>query len=129
MLFSLESKTALVTGGSRGIGKMIATGLVKAGAAVYISSRKAQACEETAAELSEIGRCAALPADLSSEGGCRQLALDLAELEPRLDILVNNAGATWGAPISDFDATRPRKRRCTSSPGTLPSAWRRRSTP
>jgi len=103
MLFSLESKTALVTGGSRGIGKMIATGLVKAGAAVYISSRKAQACEETAAELSEIGRCAALPADLSSEGGCRQLALDLAELETRLDILVNNAGATWGAAISDFD--------------------------
>jgi len=103
MLFSLESKTALVTGGSRGIGKMIATGLVKAGAAVYISSRKAQACEETAAELSEIGRCAALPADLSSEGGCRQLALDLAEAEPRLDILVNNAGATWGAAISDFD--------------------------
>jgi NAD(P)-dependent dehydrogenase (short-subunit alcohol dehydrogenase family) len=102
-LFSIAGKTALVTGGSRGIGKMIATGYVEAGAKVYVSSRKAEACEELAAQLSDIGECVALAADLSTEPGCRGLAEALAEREPRLHILVNNAGNTWGAPFEEFD--------------------------
>ncbi|MGD0379435.1 MAG: SDR family oxidoreductase [Acidimicrobiales bacterium] len=102
-LFSIAGKTALVTGGSRGIGKMIATGYVEAGAKVYVSSRKAEACEELAAELSDVGECVALPADLSTEPGCRALAAAVAERESRLDILVNNAGNTWGAPFEEFD--------------------------
>jgi len=102
-LFSIAGKTALVTGGSRGIGKMIATGYVEAGAKVYVSSRKAEACDEVAAELSAIGECIALPADLSTEPGCRALAAALAEREPMLHILVNNAGNTWGAPFEEFD--------------------------
>jgi NAD(P)-dependent dehydrogenase (short-subunit alcohol dehydrogenase family) len=102
-LFSIAGKTALVTGGSRGIGKMIATGYVEAGATVYVSSRKAEACEELAAELSSLGSCTALPADLSTEPGCRALATALAERESLLHILVNNAGNTWGAPFEEFD--------------------------
>src|SRR5688500_15842566 len=102
-LFSIAGKTALVTGGSRGIGKMIATGFVEAGATVYISSRKAEVCDEVAAELSKVGTCVALPADLSTEDECRRLAGEMAGREDRLDILVNNAGATWGAPIDEFD--------------------------
>ena len=102
-LFSITGKTALVTGGSRGIGKMIATGFVEAGARVYVSSRKAEACDELATELSDRGQCMALPADLSTEAGCRALAETLAEREPRLHILVNNAGNTWGAPFEEFD--------------------------
>jgi len=102
-LFSVDSKTALVTGGSRGIGLMVATGFVEAGARVYISSRKAEVCDRVAAELSESGECISLPADLSTESGCRALAAAVAEREDRLDILVNNAGATWGAPLEEFD--------------------------
>lgn len=102
-LFSISGKTALVTGGSRGIGKMIATGYVEAGAKVYISSRKADVCDEVAAELSEHGTCIALPADLSSEENCRLLAGQIAERESSLDILVNNAGATWGVPLAEHD--------------------------
>jgi len=102
-LFSIAGKTALVTGGSRGIGLMIASGYVDAGAKVYISSRKAEVCDEVAAELSTRGECVSLPADLSTEDGCRGLAEQLAAREDRLDILVNNAGATWGAPIESFD--------------------------
>jgi len=102
-LFSVDGKVALVTGGSQGIGRMIATGLVEAGATVYISSRKQDVCAAVAAELSEFGRCAALPADLSTEDGCRRLAAALAQREDRLDVLVNNAGATWGAPLEEFD--------------------------
>ena len=102
-LFSIAGKTTLVTGGSRGIGRMIATGYVEAGARVYVSSRKAEACDQLAAELSEAGECIALPADLSTELGCRTLAAALAEREPRLDVLVNNAGNTWGAPFEEFD--------------------------
>jgi NAD(P)-dependent dehydrogenase (short-subunit alcohol dehydrogenase family) len=102
-LFSIAGKTALVTGGSRGIGLMIASGYVDAGAKVYISSRKAEVCDEVAAELSTRGECISLPADLSTEDGCRGLAEQLAAREGRLDILVNNAGATWGAPIESFD--------------------------
>jgi NAD(P)-dependent dehydrogenase (short-subunit alcohol dehydrogenase family) len=102
-LFSIEGKTALVTGGSRGIGLMIARGFVEAGAKVYISSRKADVCEEVAAELSQVGECVALPANLSTEEGCRGLADEVASREDRLPILVNNAGATWGAPLAEFD--------------------------
>lgn len=102
-LFSIAGKTALVTGGSRGIGRMIAEGYVAAGAKVYVSSRKAEVCEATAAELSQKGTCLALPADLSTEAGCRQLADDLAGRETRLHVLVNNAGNTWGTPLEQFD--------------------------
>jgi len=102
-LFSIAGKTALVTGGSRGIGRMIAGGFVEAGARVYVSSRNAEACEAVAAELSEVGVCRALPADLSTESGCRALADELARGEDRLHVLVNNAGNTWGAPLEDFD--------------------------
>ncbi len=104
-LFSIEGKTALVTGGSRGIGKMIAAGFAAAGADVYISSRKAEVCEEVAAELRQAGgRCQALPADLSREQECARLAEALGEQTGgRLDILVNNAGATWGAPLAEHD--------------------------
>ncbi len=102
-LFSIANKTALVTGGSRGIGKMIASGYVRAGAKVYISSRKADVCQQVADELCEQGECIAVPADLSSEAGCRGLADEVAARESGLDILVNNAGATWGAPLATFD--------------------------
>jgi len=102
-LFSIAGKTAVVTGGSRGIGLMIARGFVEAGAKVYVSSRKADVCEQVAAELSEVGECVALPADLSTEAECRRLADAVAEREDRLDVLVNNAGATWGAPLEQFD--------------------------
>ena len=103
-LFSIEGKSALVTGGSRGIGLMIARGYVEAGARVYISSRKAEVCDEVAAELSQTGTCVSLPADLSRDGECERLAAEVASREDRLHILVNNAGATWGAPLADFPA-------------------------
>jgi NAD(P)-dependent dehydrogenase (short-subunit alcohol dehydrogenase family) len=102
-LFDIAGKTALVTGGSRGIGLMIASGFVDAGARVLISSRKADVCDAVAEELSQRGECISLPADLSSEEGCRDLAGRVAEHAPALDILVNNAGATWGTPIEEFD--------------------------
>lgn len=101
-LFSLEGRTALVTGGSRGIGKMIAQGFIEQGARVYITARKAEVCNETAAELSKFGDCISLPHDLSSVAGCEALATDLGAREPKLDILVNNAGAAWGADFGEF---------------------------
>lgn len=101
-LFSIADKTTLVTGGSRGIGKMIAAGYVQAGARVYISSRKAADCDAAAAELAEMGECISIPADLSDPQGCEYLAARIAERESSLDILVNNAGATWGAPMDEF---------------------------
>jgi 2-deoxy-D-gluconate 3-dehydrogenase len=103
-LFSIEGKIALVTGGSRGIGEMIAAGFLANGAKVYISSRKADVCEATARQLVEQfgGECISLPADLSKLDQIEALASSIAERESRLDILVNNAGATWGAPIDDF---------------------------
>ena len=102
-LFSLKGRTALITGGSRGIGKMIAAGFVAQGARVYISSRKAAACEETAKELSRGGgTCIALPTDASSVGGAKALAAAFMAREPGLDILVNNAGAAWLAPFDEF---------------------------
>jgi NAD(P)-dependent dehydrogenase (short-subunit alcohol dehydrogenase family) len=102
-LFSLTGKTALVTGGSRGIGAMIAGGLVGAGATVYVSSRKAEACRAVAEELSASGTCIAMPADLSTEDGCRALADELSGQVEALHILVNNAGNTWGAPFEEYD--------------------------
>ncbi len=99
-LFSLEGKVALVTGGSRNIGKWIAEGFIAQGAKVYISSRKADACAEAAAELGP--NCIALPHDVSTVAGCKALAAEFNECEPRLDILVNNAGAAWGEPFEDF---------------------------
>lgn len=101
-LFAIDGKTAIVTGGTRGIGLMIARGLVEAGAKVYVSSRKADACAQTERELSEVGDCVALPADLSSEEGCLGLVRDFTEREDALHILVNNAGANWGAPFEAF---------------------------
>jgi NAD(P)-dependent dehydrogenase (short-subunit alcohol dehydrogenase family) len=101
-LFSIEGKVALVTGGSRGIGRMIAEGFVRAGVSVYIASRKEGDLRETAEELSEFGSCTAIPADLSDAEGCRALAGALAEREDRLHILVNNAGASWGEPVEDY---------------------------
>ena len=101
-LFSIRGKTAVVTGGSRGIGLMIARGLVDAGARVYISSRKAGVCDEVAAELSKSGECFSIPADLATPDGLDHLATRLAEREPALHILVNNAGATWGAPMESY---------------------------
>lgn len=100
-LFSLDGRVALVTGGSRGIGRMIAAGLLHHGATVYLSARKTAACEATAAELSAIGPCVALPIDVSSVEGARRLAAELTAREPALHVLVNNAGAAWG---EDFDA-------------------------
>jgi NAD(P)-dependent dehydrogenase (short-subunit alcohol dehydrogenase family) len=102
-LFDISGKTALVTGGSRGIGLMIARGYAEAGVRVYISSRKADACDEAVAELNKVGEAYALPADLSTEDGCRGLADALAARESSLHILVNNAGATWGVPLDEHD--------------------------
>ena len=99
-LFSLKGRVAIVTGGSRGIGKMIAAGFIEQGAKVYISSRKPGACDETAAELGP--NCISLPQDVSTVEGCQALAKRFAEHEPKLDILVNNAGAAWGAPFDEF---------------------------
>lgn len=104
-LFSIAGKTALVTGGSRGIGLMIARGYVAAGARVYISSRKAEACMAAAAELGKLGVCIALPADLAKMSEVERLAAELAAREPKLDILVNNAGATWGGTVDAFPET------------------------
>ncbi|GIW44632.1 MAG: 3-oxoacyl-ACP reductase [Candidatus Binatia bacterium] len=101
-LFHVRGKVALVTGGSRGIGAMIARGFVEHGVRVYISSRKQDACERMAAELSQYGTCVALPADLSTEAECRRLASEVAAREPALHILVNNAGANWGAPLPEY---------------------------
>ncbi|KQX18604.1 MULTISPECIES: SDR family oxidoreductase [unclassified Sphingomonas] len=99
-LFRLDDRVALVTGGSSGIGKMIAAGFVAQGAKVYITSRKAGMCAATAEELGSA--CIALPQDVSSVEGCARLAAALGEREARLHILVNNAGAAWAAPLGDF---------------------------
>ena len=101
-LFSLDGRTALITGGSRGIGKMIAAGFLQQGAKVYISARKAAACDATAAELSKLGTCISLPADVSTPAGIAGLVAAFSALEGKLDILVNNAGAAWGAPFDEF---------------------------
>lgn len=102
-LFSLKGRVALVTGGSRGIGKMITKGFIDQGAKVYITARKAEQCEATAKELSANGgECIAIPVDISTVEGARKLAAAIKEREPKLDILVNNAGAAWGAEFEEF---------------------------
>ena len=101
-LFSLKGRTALITGGSRGIGRMIAEGFLAQGATVYISARKAGACDQTAAELSKLGPCFSLPADVSTVEGARALVAAYSAREGQLDILVNNAGAAWAAPFDEF---------------------------
>ncbi len=102
-LFSVAGKTVLVTGGSRGIGEMIAAGFLANGATVYISSRKADVCDATAARLAEThgGTCVSVPADLSTLAGIDALVEQLADV-PSIDVLVNNAGASWGASIEEF---------------------------
>jgi NAD(P)-dependent dehydrogenase (short-subunit alcohol dehydrogenase family) len=101
-LFSLKGRVALVTGGSRGIGRMIAEGFLAQGVKVYISSRKAAACDAAAAEMRALGECISLPADVASVENARALAAEIARREPKLDILVNNAGAAWAAEFDEF---------------------------
>jgi len=102
-LFDVNGKVVIVTGGTRGIGRMIAGGFVAGGATVIVSSRKAEACTQTAAELSQYGSCTGIASDLSTEDGARQLAAAVGELHDHVDVLVNNAGATWGVPLADHD--------------------------
>jgi NAD(P)-dependent dehydrogenase (short-subunit alcohol dehydrogenase family) len=104
-LFDVSAKTALVTGGSRGIGLMIARGLVQAGARVIVSSRKSDDVEAAAEELAAIGDCHAIPGDVSTPEGATELARAARERFPRLDILANNAGASWGASLEEFPAS------------------------
>ena len=101
-LFSLEKKTALVTGGAQGMGRMIASGLISAGAKVYITSRKADICAATARELSELGTCVGIAADLNTPEAVVALADEIKKREPQLHIMINNAGRTWGAPLESF---------------------------
>src|SRR5579859_5213496 len=104
-LFDLTGKVAVVSGGARGIGLMMARGLLQAGASVYISSRKAEAGLAAVAELSRYGVALSVPADLSREEECLRLADEVGRSEERVHILVNNAGATWGAPLAEFPAS------------------------
>jgi NAD(P)-dependent dehydrogenase (short-subunit alcohol dehydrogenase family) len=105
-LFSVRGKTALVTGGSRGIGYMIAQGLLQAGAeTVYISARKADAVQAAAQQLSAFGTCVGVPADIAAEAGVATLTDTIGARHDKLDILVNNAGATWGAPLEEYPAS------------------------
>ncbi|MFI8479607.1 SDR family oxidoreductase [Pseudomonas sp. NPDC078700] len=102
--FSLKDRTALVTGGTRGIGKMIAKAFVEAGATVYVCARDEQACKETAEELSAYGTCQGIAANLATEEGVQALVQALSGKLTQLDILVNNAGTTWGAPLESYPA-------------------------
>src|SRR5215468_573805 len=101
-LFSVAGKVALITGGSRGIGYMIARGFVENGVKTYISARKADACEAAAKELSAYGTCLSLPGDISSAQEIARIAADISAKEKQLHILVNNAGANWAAPVDEF---------------------------
>ena len=104
-LFDLSGKSAVVTGGTRGIGLMVARGLLEAGARVWISSRKADACEQAREELSAFGDVVAIPADLSLPDECRRLAAEVTGQTDAVHILVNNAGATWGEALETFPAS------------------------
>lgn len=104
-LFDLTGRTAVVTGGTRGIGLMMARGLLQAGASVWISSRKPEACESSREELAQFGSVQAIPADLAREDECLRLAAEIGGREERVHILVNNAGATWGAPLEEYPAS------------------------
>lgn len=101
-LFDLSGKVALVTGGSRGIGAMIARGFVEAGVRTYITARKEEELRATETELSQHGECIALVSNLGDVEGVRGLAAQLAERESKIDILINNAGASWGASLDEF---------------------------
>jgi len=106
-LFAVKGKTAVVTGGATGIGRMAVEALVQAGAKVYLASRKFEACEAVANEMAPIaqragGACIALKADLSNEEGLLSFVEEIKQRETQLDILVNNAGVTWGASLEDF---------------------------
>ena len=101
-MFDISGRVAIVTGGSRGIGKMIATEFVRRGVRTYITSRKAEHCNETAAELSALGECVALPHDLSNLEEIKSFVNEMSERESKIDILINNAGASWGAPFDEF---------------------------
>jgi NAD(P)-dependent dehydrogenase (short-subunit alcohol dehydrogenase family) len=101
-LFNLQGKVAVVTGGSRGIGAMIARGFVENGVKTYITARKVEELHATQAELSKLGECIAIPSNLATLEGVEAFAAAVAEREPRLDILINNAGASWGASIDEF---------------------------
>lgn len=108
-LFSVRGKVALVTGGSSGIGLMIAQGYVEAGARVYISSRKKDVCDAVAAELSKRGTCVAIPADVAASEGRQHLVDEIGKKEKSLHVLVNNAGAAWGAPLGEYPESGFRK--------------------
>jgi len=101
-LFSVDGKTAIVTGGSRGIGRMIAEAFVTNGVKTYITARKAEACEQAAAEMNELGECIAIPVDLSTTEGREKFVSEIKDREDSLDILVNNAGAAWGAAFEEY---------------------------
>ena len=102
-LFSLDGRVAVITGGSQGLGKMIAKGFLSQGAKVYISGRKREACEQTALELSQSGGCCiSIPMDVATVAGARSLAAAVTAQEPKIDILVNNAGAAWNSPFDEF---------------------------
>jgi len=101
-LFSVKGKTVLITGGSRGIGLMMASTFVKNGAKVYISSRNAEVCQAVEAELSKVGECIAIPADLSTHEGQQKLVSEIKAKETAIDVLINNAGANWSAPFSEY---------------------------
>ena len=101
-LFSIEGKVALVTGGTRGIGLMIARGFVENGAKVYVASRKAEECDKVAGELSAYGECHGIAADLGTQAGAQALAAAIGKRESALHVLVNNAGANWGAPLAEY---------------------------
>ena len=101
-LFDVSGKVVLVTGGTRGIGRMIAQGFVQNGARVYVSSRKPEACEQAARELSEFGTCVAIPADVARTEGWMAIVEGMTNHEGHIDVLVNNAGATWGAPLEEY---------------------------
>jgi NAD(P)-dependent dehydrogenase (short-subunit alcohol dehydrogenase family) len=104
-LFDLTGKVAVVTGGTRGIGLMMARGLLQAGARVYVSSRRPEAGDAAVAELSSVGTVRSLPADLSREDECLRLAAEVGDREDAVHVLVNNAGATWGEPLATFPAS------------------------
>ncbi|MEL6865493.1 MAG: SDR family oxidoreductase [Bacteroidota bacterium] len=101
-LFSVQGKTVLITGGSRGIGLMMASTFIQNGAKVYISSRNAAVCKAIEEELSKVGECIAIPADLSTAEGRQSLIEELTAKESALDVLINNAGANWSAPLQEY---------------------------
>jgi NAD(P)-dependent dehydrogenase (short-subunit alcohol dehydrogenase family) len=101
-LFALSGKVAVVTGGSRGIGEMIAQGFVENGVRTYITARKSEELNATAEKLSRIGECVAIQADLSTMAGIESFVAELQSREDQIHVLVNNAGASWGASIDDY---------------------------